>query len=86
MPLKYFMAKLLTRDLRLCRWQPTPQTRRMLNPRGPKTERGNAAGHESGNVKPHRHANATVLVNEIALNLQKGNKNAGAQTNFKTSL
>lgn len=57
----------------VCRWQLTRQTRRMLNPQGPKTGRGNAAGHESGTVNPH-HANAIVLVSEIALNLQKGKK------------
>jgi len=39
----------------------------MLNPQGPKTERG----HENEIVNPHLHANAIGLVNEIALNLQK---------------
>lgn len=54
------------------RWQLT-QTKKMLNHQGPKTERGNAADRETGTVNPHRLVNATVLVNEIVLNLQKGN-------------
>lgn len=66
----------------VCRWQQTPQTKRMLNPQGPKTERGNAVGHEIGTVNPHHPANAIVLVNEIAQNLQKGNKNARVQTAY----
>lgn len=63
----YIASILLTSDLR---WQPTPQTRRMPNPQGPKTERGNVAVHENEIVKAHLLAKAVVLVNEIAQSLQ----------------
>lgn len=52
----------------------------MLNPQGPKTEKENAVGPENGTANPHRLANATALVNEIAPNLQKGNKNENARS------
>lgn len=56
-----------------CRWVLIRQTRRMLNPRGPKTERGSAAGPENGIANPRQLANVTALVIGIALNLLKGN-------------
>lgn len=58
----------------LCRWQLTPQTRKMQTLRGPKTERGNAAVRETEIVKSHLPASAIVPVNETALNLPKGNR------------
>lgn len=57
----------------LLRWQLTPLTRKMANPQGPKTESGNAADHETENVRSHLLASAIGLVNVIAPNLQKGN-------------
>lgn len=54
------------------RWQLT-QTKKMWNHQGPKTETGNGADQEIGTVNPHRRVNATALVKEIVLNLQKGN-------------
>lgn len=44
----------------------------MLNPQGPKIERGNAVVHVNGIVKSPLHANAIGPVNAIAPNLQKG--------------
>lgn len=55
-----------------CRWLLTPQTRRMLNLQGPKTEKENAAGPENGIVNPHRLVNGTAPAIGIALNLLKG--------------
>lgn len=56
-----------------CRWLLTPQTRRMSNPQGPKTEKESAVAPESGIANPLHLVNVTALVIGIALNLLKGN-------------
>lgn len=54
------------------RWLLIPQTKRMLNPQGPKTEKESAAGPENGIANPHHLANDIALVIGIVLNLSKG--------------
>lgn len=56
----------------VCRWQLTPQIRKMLNPQRPKTGRGDAAVPGTGIEKGHLCANAIALGNGTAPNPQKG--------------
>lgn len=55
-----------------CRWPLIPQTKRMLNPQGPKTEKGSAAVPENGIANPHHLARGIALVIGFVLNLSKG--------------